>query len=207
MKWGVVAHLAEKAKPAMAVQLAFYRQARTSDYKLRHLTGGGTASPVAFPSSVTSAFKRRVQQIKEKELGIEVEIYDAAFVYTSGDGEYRNRYIAQFIEWLKERRGERRVVLLVDPDTGLERESTNGPAYIKEAELRRLFTSLSVGDWLVLYQHAPRKKNWVEVDRVRVANALHVDVAKVDVFDCVDVAEDVAFFAVRSDVDFLGPQP
>ena len=195
VKWGVLAHLAKPPHKTLAVQLAFYRQEKPSQYKLRHLTGSTTQNHIEFPELVLRAFERRIDQIKEKTLGINLELYDAPFKgQYSGGSTYRDRYITTFLNWLTATRKERTVVLLADPDTGLE-PTKKGPEYIKETELQRLFEGLKDGDWLVLYQHAPRKTEWIEDHRGRLSRLLAGHA--VEVFDCPEVAEDVAFFAVR----------
>jgi hypothetical protein len=199
VKWGVVAHLVQEQQNALAVQLAFYRQERASDFALRHLREGDDVGE-SFPHRVLEAFERRVSQIKEKALGFPIELYDAHFIGDEGDSNYRTKYLSEFNNWLTGKRRDRSIVLLVDPDTGLKPASKKGPAYVKAAELKFLYDALLVGDWLVLYQHAPRKEEWIEEHLVRVAHAVGVAESKLHVFDCSAIAEDVAFFAVKKNV-------
>jgi len=160
------------------------------------LNGDDSSELCEFPQKVLKAFERGVAQVKEKDFGFVVNLYDEPFVYPQGVGDYRERYIGGFCAWLSACRGERAVVVLVDPDTGLQR-GKRGPEYVKSGELRKLFDSLKSGDWLVLYQHAPRKENWIGADRSRVGEALNLKADEVLVFDCEDISGDVAFFAAR----------
>lgn len=84
--------------------------------------------------------------------------------------------------------------MFLDPDTGLALR-TAGAQHVAVSELQRLWAALQPGDWLVLYQHARRRRGWAEEAAMGFKKALSV--SRVETFRSSDVGRDVIFLAAQ----------
>lgn len=123
------------------------------------------------------------------EINVEIEI-----VEDKVDQRDRDAYINQ-IECVVRRSAPPRLLFL-DPDTGLA-PSKCGSQHVTTAELRRFFDILGSRDWLVIYQHARRRKNWVD-DVCREVRSALPNARDIEVFRSKDRGlGDVALFAAN----------
>ena len=84
--------------------------------------------------------------------------------------------------------------LFLDPDTGLA-PNRAGTEHVKPDEVLLIWESLKEGDFLVLYQHSFRSKNWVNIRKKQLAEACQVEENKVGEWSS-DLAKDVIYFFV-----------
>lgn len=93
--------------------------------------------------------------------------------------------------------GDRRAVVLVDPDTGIQPRSGGDAKHVTREEISLLFSHLRTGDVLAVYQHARKEKNWDEASRVVLAETLSMPAPDVDVVRWARIAWDVVVLVAR----------
>jgi len=87
-------------------------------------------------------------------------------------------------------------VVLLDPDTGIC-SGKPSPKHVDAEDIKAAWLPLRGGAWLVLYQHASRRRNWRHDAQVRFAGAC--EASAVEVFSAPKIVWDVAFLAARKD--------
>jgi len=157
VKWGTLIHLAKKRDLKTILQVAYYIP-EESGYQLE--TSDGT---VEFPDVVWKYFRdlNAVSRLGgAANLRIEVfvkPITDRAKSATE-KRDVRKDYLESLLERVRTLRGKRLLVFL-DPDTGIAPQRWN-ETHATTDEIQRVLQQLARGDWLVLYQHARREKDW-----------------------------------------------
>ncbi len=109
--------------------------------------------------------------------------------------EKRARYFQRVCKWIGEFRGRQRIVL-VDPDTGIAPTNLSY-RHITDEELRKVYDAIEEDDILVLYQHRQHRRDWLDATTARFARAVQVRRDEVRVFQCRELASDVALFATN----------
>lgn len=92
-----------------------------------------------------------------------------------------------------------RLLVLLDPDTGIAPASGGGSKHVRPAELAGVYGRLRAGDVLAVYQHRWRDKGWLGSAKGRLAAAVGVSVQSVLSFACPEVAADVAVLALEKE--------
>lgn len=82
-----------------------------------------------------------------------------------------------------------------DPDTGLAGKYVK-PEHVSAEEVAGYWDVLEPSDWLVLYQHSNRDKNWLS-NKEKEFSALIGATVGVEVFHATSGAKDVAFICAR----------
>jgi hypothetical protein len=179
-KWTTLLHLARSNNLATIVYAAYWRPEPGPGVIL---VGN---KPVFVPDEVWTFF-RDFRQVEALSDAPKIEVVDREL-----DPRDRAAYVAATREVMQ--RAPRPLLLFVDPDTGLAPKTANAEHVTRE-ELREYWSSLNAGEWLVLYQHARREKNWAAV----VAGELSVicDGAPVEVAQATQFGKDVAFLCVE----------
>jgi hypothetical protein len=146
VKWGALVHLAEQYGIQIIVQVAYYR----ADDKITELIVDDQP-PVKLPSGVWKHF-RNLELIRslENDVNIKIDVLNDPFERT----EAYHQNILNRIEVHQETK-----IVFLDPDTGLAPKKPKLEHVLKE-ELQHLWNSLRKNDWLVLYQHKWRDKDW-----------------------------------------------
>lgn len=185
VKWAALLHLSESSKCDAILQVAFYR----TDLNRPRLHEDHRSFD--FPNVVLAHF-RDVDHIKNlaHKSHIQIEVLKEAF-----NGS-RQKYLARISAALKPF-GDKQVVVFLDPDTGLAPSLRATAEHVRSDELSQIYSELKPEDWLVLYQHRPRKREWVEHCRRRFAEALDVNVQSVKTFFSFELASDVVLFATQ----------
>jgi hypothetical protein len=140
--------------------------------------------PVPVTDSVWEFFRgiQRIKNLGERE-GVAVKIIEEKFDHTK-----RTAYSDNLRRHLNG--CARSLLLFLDPDTGLE-PSVVKKAHVTKCDVKRAWSDLRRGDWLVLYQHARREKGWINAVRGQLKEICRgVDV---DVAHSKKIAKDVAF--------------
>jgi len=83
--------------------------------------------------------------------------------------------------------------VLLDPDVGIA-PANAGAEHVTENDVMAIWETLSSGDWLVVYQHASRTKQWLSYAVERLSRICSGK--EVTVFSSRQIAWDVAFLAV-----------
>lgn len=122
--------------------------------------------------------------------------WPCGFVSVQGAMTDRAAYFRAVRTKVMERLGHPLVVVF-DPDTGIEPKSGAGPTHVARDELREVFDLLRPKDVLVLYQHARRTNGWLAEISDDVAAALGVPLGLVRAVRCVELAWDVALLTVE----------
>lgn len=89
-----------------------------------------------------------------------------------------------------------RVLVLLDPDTGIEPRSGGTPAHVLRREVADVYGRLRVGDLVAMYQHKRRTADWLPATKSEVAVAVGVAPAAVLTFTST-AASDVALHVVE----------
>lgn len=193
VKWRTLIHLAGEDPAVRILQVLMIRPDCERDSRLAERGPHGVRS-CGISESAFDHF-RRVQNITC--LDKRIAIYDKPFPEKDQGRcqEERDRYFRAVCEWIGRFRGKRRVVL-VDPDTGIKQKRRTWK-HIEDRELKELYQQLGRGDTLVLYQHGQLfRKGWLRATLAQFAKAVKVGTNRVRVFQCCELARDVALFAV-----------
>jgi hypothetical protein len=184
LKWALLIHLADKHKLKTIIQVPFWRR----ENKQMYFTLRDKRIPI--PDEVWSFFRdiRHIKQLGSK-CGITLKVVGEEFTHPE-----RLKYSTLVVQYLKGCKGS--LLLFLDPDTGLEPQKPN-EKHVSLKELQNAWANLHVGDFMVLYQHARREKNWCKNVKDQVSKACGVDVDNVDVAYSEDIGRNVAFFCIE----------
>lgn len=185
VKWGSVMRIAKEDRLRWIVQIAFL----TKDDCIPSVANSSGARPL--DGHVLSHF-RDIGLVAGlgKKSGIPINVFDEPFLH-----QKRSAYVARAAAAIREQSGGPGLVLL-DPDTGLSTRPKS--EHVSPDEVTEFWECLRPRDWLVLYQHADRTRDWRSRRRDEYAKA--VPGASVDTFWSPDGAKNVAFFAARKPV-------
>lgn len=180
VKWGTLAHVAQREALDLIVQVPYLRSGKKA---LLH-TGKET---IELPPSVWSFF-RNVSAVSSlgKSLGLDIVVISEEF-----EPQRRAAYCRALIDRISNLSQSK--VVLLDPDTGLA-PATPRAEHVTASEVEVVWDALREGDWLILYQHAWRDRNWKDDARLKFAAACGVEC---EMFTAPDIASDVAFFAAK----------
>jgi len=179
VKWGTLAHLAER-ESLDVVQVPFLRLGPRPPLQNRN-----TESAI---SPQVWAFFRDVQAVQAlgDRLGRRIIVVDCIF-----EPGHREEYRQQVVTELAGR--PQKKVVLLDPDTGIEPERAT-PKHATVEDVKAVWEVLKQGDWLVLYQHARRRKDWREEALSKFRSACLTEGR--EMFSAPGIAPDVIFMAV-----------
>jgi len=183
VKWATLLHLADTNKASDIIQVAYYRPDSWPS-----LDVDGRAVPLS--SDVLNHF-RSVRNGLGTQTRFNIHVWNDEF----SDRDSYTRTVASRIA----EHGDRPLVVLLDPDTGLE-PARPALEHVREAEVALVWNTLQPGDVLVLYQHQTNRNGtpWVEPKRMQLARALGVLAPTVGVAQAPKLATDVVlFFAIR----------
>lgn len=188
VKWGTLVHLASRESLQLIVQVPFLRTP-SQDCRLR-------VSREGQPEAVAEVweFFRNVHAITAlgSRIGRRIVVLGDSFC-PDNRSAYRGG-IAKAIQGFTEPKA-----VLLDPDTGLARERRATAKHATHEDVQAIWRILNPGDWLVLYQHAPRAKEWQEPARDSFRQACGAQA--VVMFTAEQIAVDVALFAAQKALD------
>ena len=185
VKWGTMVHLCQENNLHKIVQVAFLPTKPDDLPVIRPNTG----KEFDIERKVWDHF-RNVRRIEE--LGDTLDINVRVII----DRSSREDYMQIVRDKVQSTSTELKAVLL-DPDTGLEPESRPTANHVTVEEVRTIWNMLNSGDWLVLYQHASRVRNWDIAGREKFAVACGIECGCVISFKSPKHANDVALFAAK----------
>lgn len=183
VKWATLIHLCKEQGLGIIVQVPFLNDAEFS-HKLCI-----NKQPQQFPKSVWSHF-RDLKHIEElgRHKNLDIHIIDGQFKHAEREA-YINKVcetVGRYVEFPK--------AVFLDPDTGIAPQKPDA-RHVMIGEIEKVWRRLKRGDWLVLYQHALRKKDWRTTQRKKFARVCG-DVP-VRTYDCGTMAHDVVFFCAE----------
>lgn len=186
VKWAILLRLAGNFKAKRILQIAFYRP---SEFKQIEIDG----QKEDIPKDVISYF-RDIRNICQMKSMIPVEVFDLVF-------ENRRVYTQKVIKYLSTYRKERLIVFL-DPDTGLEPVKTkHKPEHVLEEEAKEIWEALKLGDVFVFYQHQTNRRGneWINPKKNQLAHAIDLPVKAVKCAYGLKIAKDgVLFYAEKN---------
>jgi hypothetical protein len=101
-------------------------------------------------------------------LGLEIEVIDWLF-----DPSKRDAYASAVERHL--RLIDRKKLVLLDPDTGMEPQSSSPTGnHVLLEELAQFWQALRPKDWMILYQHRWRKSGWDTIAQRRFGEIVQV---------------------------------
>jgi hypothetical protein len=105
-----------------------------------------------------------------KDFAILASLFPAGFTYLSDtyERERSDEYFDALELSIAAAQRKSKVLVFLDPDTGIEPKSKAQNEHLREADLSRVGGQLRPGDKLVVYQHAPRKSGWRETWSLRL---------------------------------------
>jgi hypothetical protein len=181
IKWAVLIQLAKSSALRTIVQIPYFRPEnyRPRFHFLRDL---------CVSDEVWKFFKNLKSVERLGEPGIEIKVFlDEEF--NSHDRSFFSQKITAYLEGC-----DRPLLLFLDPDTGLE-PKTATVTHVTKKEVGHAWAGLKKDDWLVLYQHARRQKEWktdVSHELRQICQGANVEVARSD-----DIGKDVALLCAR----------
>lgn len=183
VKWGTLVHLCTEHKLRTIIQVPFL-----TDGEVSHKLSVDNL-PCEFPMAVWRHF-RDLRHIKRlgRSAGLSIRIIPDPFSHGQ-----RALYIQRVCRLIHETSKRPKVVFL-DPDTGIE-PARASKRHVKVAEIELLWWHLCKGDWLVLYQHALRRKDWPREQSSKFAAGCKG--TRVRTFSCGSIAKDVVFFCAE----------
>lgn len=180
IKWAVLIHLATTRNLKQIVDAVYLRpDAPRPLIKSRR-------KPIPFSGSVWAHF-RDIHDIRRlaAATGIDIKVIGTPF-----DAKARSRYTQEVLEaFCADSR--RPMLVFLDPDTGIAERNAKSE-HVTSAEVGDIWRTLPRFDWLVLYQHANRRKGWVARKRAEFQRA--IDSSHVETFRARRGATDVAFY-------------
>ncbi len=152
VKWGALLHLADTREISCIVQVAYFRHG--PDPMLQTQEG-----EVPLPTEVWDHFSdlRHIERLGEAT-GKSILVLDQPF-----DPAHRREYVATVAAKLNQLESSK--IVFVDPDTGIEPGNAS-PEHVTRQDISEIWTTLSAGDLLAIYQHADRTTTWRD-DRAR----------------------------------------
>ena len=193
VKWASLVFLAGRHRVARILQVAFYRP-EVDSFRLE--IGRAEAD---FPPEIIQHF-RKLERIEKLPLArTKIEVFKELFgnhPKSRPSQAARHHYFTRLISRVRSLR-QARLIVFLDPDTGLAPRRKPSEKHVSPDEVRRVFEALKPGDWLAFYQHSHRKRTWRTVRRREFSRAARVREARVRTCQCLDVAPDVALFLVE----------
>ena len=183
LKWATLIHLCKQRGLSAVLQVLFL-----TDVDLNHdLRIDGQLQ--VLPKSVWNHF-RSLDRIKElgREEKLEIHILDDPFRH-----DRREAYIDRVCERVGQLNENPKAVFL-DPDTGIAPDKSS-ERHVTVKEIEKVWKHLKKGDWLVLYQHASRDKNWRAKQRKKFMTACGG--AAVSMYESERIAHDVVFYCAE----------
>lgn len=188
VKWSCLLSLATELALRRIVYVACLRDDTTEPDALAESFAGGISH------AVWSHFRDLSSSLALTErFGIEWHLIDEPF---PASGESRWRYWDAAAESLVS--GARPALVFLDPDTGLG--SPRSGTHVSPDETQHIWSLLTSGECLVLYQHAWRARDWRQLARQRFADALDVPAVRIDAIES-SVSNDVVFLVARKGED------
>lgn len=180
VKWGTLAHLAERHSLVAIVQVAYLRSGTRPA-----LFNGNAEVPLS--ASVWSFF-RDVTSVRGLGdlLHRRIVVVDAPFI-----PQRRREYRQGVVEALRHVTSSK--IVLLDPDTGIAPAKASGKHATVE-DIAAVWEVLQPGDWIAVYQHQFRSKTWKQDARDRFAAVCGVDV---ELYSAPRIAADVLLLAGR----------
>jgi hypothetical protein len=180
-KWGGIAELARSEDITNVIQVAFLRHANRPSF-----TSDTTLVPL--PDAVWNHF-RDPTKISVLGVGLGLTIVPVIDIFSHAS---RKAYLLKVLQQLSDSPGPK--IVFLDPDTGIEPTAVNAKHVLRE-EISAIWESLCVNDWLVLYQHARRTKNWIAETMTAFSSACRS--SQVRLFKGGNVAHDVVLLAAK----------
>ncbi|MGQ0523581.1 MAG: hypothetical protein ACT4P8_07985 [Betaproteobacteria bacterium] len=180
VKWGTLAHLAERHGLATIVQVAYLRPGARGV-----LSNGSGEVPI---SPAVWSFFRNVTAIRGlgERLQRQIVVVDAPFV-----PQRRRQYRQAVIESVRTVAGSK--IVLLDPDTGIAPAKPSGK-HVTTEDISAVWDILLAGDWLAVYQHQSRDRAWKQNARDKFSAVCGDDI---ELFSAPTIAADVVFLAAR----------
>lgn len=196
LKWAELVTLARRHRVQTIVQIAMFRP---NEPEWQRETR-------RFPPEVLEHF-RKLENVHNLGLATSLEILVWKEPFCNRDTPANTQAALRadyFTDALRRLRGfeNKKVIAFLDPDTGLAPQEA-GPKHVKQDELKSVYEVLKPGNWLALYQHAPRVKQgdaWITKRRRQFARFLDLSASRakrVKTFCALQVAGDVVLFAVE----------
>jgi hypothetical protein len=190
VKWGGIVHLCKVNGIKTVVQVAYYREDKISfddeDIDLRKV--------------VMEHFERK-DILDIKRLGtrakLDIQVLKKEFKNKKDDRKEYYDEVCKEIEKINKKK-----VVFLDPDKGLEPKSGCTDEHVKPNEVKRIWQSLVQGDILVFYQCKPRgsKKGWKEDYRCDFFNRCGlkgIRLEDVRTWLAKEIAGDVVFYFIE----------
>ena len=180
VKWGTLAHLAEKHSLAVIVQVAYLRPGTRAV-----LLSGKNEVPIS--PAVWSFFRNVTAVVSLGDLlHRRVVVIDAPFI-----PRRRRQYRQAVVESVRGVACSK--IVLLDPDTGIAPAKPSGK-HVTAEDIAAVWEILQPGDWIAVYQHRSRSKTWKEDARDRFAAVCGNNVEQ---YSAPKIAADVLFLAKR----------
>ncbi|TLY23088.1 MAG: ferrochelatase [Nitrospirae bacterium] len=180
VKWGAIVYLANRYGIRDVLQVAYYRERPVRKLQVDD-------EVVDLPQAVWGHFSnlKNIENLGE-QVRIKVDVIDEKF-----DHSARSEYIENVIKKIQQY-GEKPLLVFLDPDTGIALKNA-GPQHATIADIAEFWKALKPENWLIMYQHASRRKGWLKEKQKTFEQAC--DRTKAITIQGPDITKDVAFLA------------
>ncbi len=184
VKWGVLLELACRFRASRVLQVRYYRPSVWEELEI-------DGESISLPEAVVQHF-RSVGNIRSLKAQVHIDVVDTPL-------DNRAEYLQGILNNIR-LSSDRRTVVFLDPDTGLESQNP-GPEHVLGCEVSSIWNAMPAGDVLVFYQHQTNRNAapWIEPKRVQFEEALAVAPGTVKVAHGPKIARDVAFYFCQKD--------
>jgi hypothetical protein len=182
VKWSAVLHLASRERLSTILHVAMFRADRRPTLQ-------SASETISVPDAVWTHFRNLPAVCAVgAQMGVTIRVLDDPF-----DARNRRSYFEAVATVVAES-GASKAVLL-DPDTGIAPASATAE-HVTVSDVETVWNALRAGDWLLLYQHRWRNKEWLAIAESKFMTACRVP--RVDVFRAEGQPSDVAMFAAQT---------
>jgi len=180
VKWGTLAHIAERQSLAAIVQVAYLRRGTQGA-----LQNGSAEVPIA---PAVWSFFRDVTAVRSlgEILSRRIVVIDKPFT-----PQRRREYRLAVVESVRSIESSK--IVLLDPDTGIAPSKPSGK-HVTAEDIAAVWEALQPGDWIAVYQHRSRNKTWKQGAQDRFTDVCGNGV---QVYQATKIAPDVILLAKR----------
>lgn len=204
VKWSILDHIACRYEIRSIMQVALFRPDDVAGFKENRkqiFLNGQELEHKYISNDIFNFFlgykqnndKADISHIKQLEGSLSSKANIVVCTQLFNDRDSYFKYVSN--EIVKQIELHERIIAFIDPDTGIEPDTRFDFSHVTIEEIMMIFSLLSGGSILVVYQHARHESGWVEASRQKCVEAVGSSI-------CVDTysspyAHDVVFYVAQ----------
>lgn len=180
IKWGGIVCLCIETGIKHIFQIAYFRQHSWPVINFNN-------KEIPIPDDVLTHF-RSVSDVERLGDNTDLNIHVVTREFEHYNRDAYHSAICGFL-----RKQTARKIVFLDPDTGLAPQNAK-VEHVRPDEVSLIWQSLKRSDFLVLYQHRFRNRNWINIRRKQLAEACNINERMVKEWIAPKLVDDVVFF-------------